>query len=98
MRSVDRLSDRIRKRNDTAEDERLCDAAPDLLDALRKIDANAAESAEWIRRIARAAIRKAEGGVSMQCMDCGWSGRHESGPIMGALCPKCRSGGRIVKA
>ena len=36
-------------------------AAPELLEALYKIDANAAESAEWIRRVTRAAIAKAEG-------------------------------------
>ena len=36
-------------------------AAPELLEALHKIDSNAAESAEWIRRVARAAIDKAEG-------------------------------------
>jgi hypothetical protein len=35
-------------------------AAPDLLAALQKIDANAAESVEWIRRVAREAIAKAE--------------------------------------
>ena len=36
-------------------------AAPDLLAALQKIDANAAESVEWIRRVAREAITKATG-------------------------------------
>jgi hypothetical protein len=40
---------------------RLCAAAPDLLAALEKIDANAAESAEWIRSIIRPAIAKAKG-------------------------------------
>lgn len=40
---------------------RLIAAAPDLLAALQKIDANAAESVEWIRRVAREAIAKAEG-------------------------------------
>ena len=40
---------------------RLIAAAPELLEALYKIDANAAESAEWIRRVTRAAIAKAEG-------------------------------------
>jgi hypothetical protein len=39
-------------------------AAPDLLAALRNIDSNAAESVEWIRRVAREAIRKAEGGAA----------------------------------
>lgn len=34
-------------------------AAPDLLKALQQIDSNAAESVEWIRRVARAAIEKA---------------------------------------
>lgn len=40
---------------------RLIAAAPELLHALQTIDANAAESVEWIRRIARAAITKATG-------------------------------------
>jgi len=40
-------------------DCRLIAAAPDLLAALYKIDANAAESVEWIRRVAREAIAKA---------------------------------------
>jgi hypothetical protein len=40
-------------------DARLIAAAPDLLAALYKIDANAAESVEWIRRVAREAIAKA---------------------------------------
>lgn len=40
---------------------RVCEAADDLLAALYKIDANAAESAEWIRRVTRAAIAKGEG-------------------------------------
>ena len=35
--------------------------APDLLQALRLIDANAAESVEWIRRVAHEAIAKATG-------------------------------------
>lgn len=35
------------------------DAIPDLLQALHRIDANAGESVEWIRRTARAAITKA---------------------------------------
>lgn len=34
-------------------------AAPDLLKALQHIDSNAAESVEWIRRVAREAISKA---------------------------------------
>ena len=41
---------------------RLIAAAPDLLAALQKIDANAAESVEWIRRVAREAIIRAVGG------------------------------------
>lgn len=36
-------------------------AAPELLAALHKLSANAAESAEWIRRVADEAIAKAEG-------------------------------------
>lgn len=40
---------------------RLMAAAPELLEALQTIDANAAESIEWIRRVAREAIAKAEG-------------------------------------
>jgi len=44
------------------EDARLIAAAPELLAALQKIEANAAESVEWIRRAAREAIAKA--GVS----------------------------------
>ena len=41
---------------------RLIAAAPDLLTALEKIDSNAAESVEWIRRVTREAINKATGG------------------------------------
>ena len=41
--------------------EMLLISAPDLLAALEKIDANAAESVEWIRRVASAAITKATG-------------------------------------
>lgn len=44
-----------------ANNARLIAAAPDLLVALQKIDANAAESVEWIRRVAREAITKATG-------------------------------------
>jgi hypothetical protein len=40
---------------------RLIAAAPELLAALQKIDANAAESVEWIRRVARQAIAQAIG-------------------------------------
>jgi len=40
---------------------RLIAAAPELLAALEKISSNAAESPEWIRRIAQEAISKAEG-------------------------------------
>ena len=50
-----------------AEDDanaRLIAAAPELLHALQKIDANAAESVEWIRRVAREAIAKATGGAA----------------------------------
>lgn len=36
-------------------------AAPALLAALQNIDSNAAESAKWIRRVARNAIALAEG-------------------------------------
>ena len=43
---------------------RLIAAAPELLQALRVIDSNAAESAEWIRRVAREAIEKATGGAA----------------------------------
>lgn len=43
---------------------RLIAAAPDLIEALEKIDANAAESADWIRRVAREAIAKAKGGAA----------------------------------
>ena len=43
---------------------RLIASAPDLLAALEKIDANTAESVEWIRRVARAAIAKAKGAQS----------------------------------
>jgi hypothetical protein len=45
-------------------DARLIAAAPELLAALQKIDANAAESVEWIRRVAREAIAKATGGAA----------------------------------
>ncbi len=47
------------KTGDAAADIRLIAAAPALLAALQNIDANAAESVEWIRRVARAAIAKA---------------------------------------
>lgn len=40
-------------------------SAPELYAALQNIDANAAESVEWIRRVARAALRKAEDGASL---------------------------------
>lgn len=46
---------------DRGEDAHLIAAAPDLLAALQKIDANAAESVEWIRRVAREALAKATG-------------------------------------
>ena len=39
---------------------RLIAAAPDLLAALQTIDSNAAESVEFIRRVARGAIAKTE--------------------------------------
>ncbi len=39
----------------------LAATAPDLLAALELIDSNAAESVEWIRRVARTAIAKAKG-------------------------------------
>ena len=42
-----------------AANARLIAAAPDLLASLELIDSNAAESVEWIRRVARAAIAKA---------------------------------------
>ena len=42
-------------------DARLIAAAPDLLHALQMIDSNAAESVEWIRRVARTAIARATG-------------------------------------
>jgi hypothetical protein len=45
-------------------DARLIAAAPDLLIALQKIDSCAAESVEWIRRVAREAIAKATGEVN----------------------------------
>ena len=44
-------------------DARLIAAAPELLAALQMIDSNAAESVEWIRRVARAAIERATGGA-----------------------------------
>ena len=40
---------------------RLHAAAPALLHALQTIDSNAAESVEWIRRVAREAINQATG-------------------------------------
>lgn len=40
---------------------RLIASAPDLLLALQQIDSSAAESVEWIRRVARAAIARATG-------------------------------------
>jgi hypothetical protein len=49
--------------NDAEDDAnaRLIAAAPELLAALQKIDANAAESVEWIRCVARQAIAQAIG-------------------------------------
>lgn len=44
-----------------AANARLIAAAPDLLHALQMIDSNAAESVEWIRRVARTAITRATG-------------------------------------
>lgn len=41
------------------ENGQLMAAAPELLAALELIDSNAAESVEWIRRVARDAISKA---------------------------------------
>lgn len=41
------------------EDAALCIASPYLLAALQKISANAAESPEWIRRVAQEAIQRA---------------------------------------
>lgn len=49
--------------NSLVEDEanaNLVASAPELLQALQQIDSNAAESVEWIRRVARSAIAKAE--------------------------------------
>lgn len=40
---------------------RCVNAHDDLLAALHKIDSNAAENPEWIRRVAKEAIAKAEG-------------------------------------
>jgi len=37
-------------------------ASTDMYDALQKIDSNAAESVEWIRRVAREALAKAVAG------------------------------------
>jgi hypothetical protein len=48
-----------RKGDVTEQAVRLIAAAPDMLLALQHIDSNAAESVEWIRRVARAAIAKA---------------------------------------
>jgi hypothetical protein len=42
---------------------KLIAAAPDLVLALQHIASNAAESPEWIRRVAREAIAKATGGA-----------------------------------
>jgi hypothetical protein len=55
------LTDTGRNAEETEANARLIAAAPELLAALKKIDANAAESPEWIRRVARKARRKAEG-------------------------------------
>ena len=48
---------------DQGADARLIAAAPELLEAIHQIDANAAESVEWIRRVTRASIAKATGGT-----------------------------------
>jgi hypothetical protein len=44
---------------DNKTNARLIAAAPEMFHALCKIDANAAESIEWIRRVARSAIQMA---------------------------------------
>jgi len=56
-------ADAIREPGEIEANARLIAAAPELLAALKTIDANAAESPEWIRRVARKARRKAEGGA-----------------------------------
>lgn len=38
-----------------------------------------------------------ERGEPVACMDCGWKGRHIHGPIQGARCPNCPTGGTIVR-
>lgn len=57
---------------------RLLAAAPRLVQALQTIHANAAESVEWIRRIAQAAIDGAIGtiqiGHKIQSIECKWQG------------------------
>jgi hypothetical protein len=45
---------------DDAATAQLIAAAPVLLAALQKIDSNAAESAEWIRRVARDAMNEVQ--------------------------------------
>lgn len=50
--------------NEGEANARLIAAGPSLLEALEKIDSNAAESVEWIRRVAREAIAKATGNAS----------------------------------
>jgi hypothetical protein len=30
--------------------------------------------------------------IHVACMSCGWTGRHQHGPIQGARCPSCNSG------
>lgn len=70
---------------------RLIAAAPDLLLALQKIDANAAESAEWIRRVAREAILQATG--THACFECG----EVQIPIYDQRCSFCDPGEGKVK-
>lgn len=61
---TDHWADEPTPDDEKAHNARLIAAAPELLGALQKIDANAAESVEWIRRVAREAISKATGGAA----------------------------------
>lgn len=75
-------------------------AAPELLKALMNINSNAAESVEWIRRVAREAIAKATGVAigwdkvetsvdeyeRTTCESCDGAGCTEDGENM---CPHC---------
>jgi hypothetical protein len=67
--TAEELTDRIR----------LMAAAPKLVAALQEISSNAAESAEWIRRVCERALKEAlpqyKIGDYVRSIECGWKGQ-----------------------